>query len=252
MTDILCKWLNDELKLSQKVEQATFSRDFASGYLVGEVLQKNGLQDDFDQFSQSKTSDSKLNNFTRIEPVLHLLGIPFDTNVARDIMTEKHGTATRLMYQLYIALQNKKKANLTGVAMETMRPAAPAKLNAVESEIYKERLKHVTPRQTDLNLNEVITRFHDKQIEMEKTAFKDRFLEQERLRQQQQDNRQKLLERSKFMRDKQSEVVAKIQAATVHIPKPPPEKTAKAIQKRRELRKKREAECRHRYEIYYG
>lgn len=242
MTDILCKWLNDELKLSQKVEQATFSRDFASGYLVGEVLQKNGLQDDFDQFSQSKTSDSKLNNFTRIEPVLHLLGIPFDTNVARDIMTEKHGTATRLMYQLYIALQNKKKANLTGVAMETMRPAAPAKLNAVESEIYKERLKHVTPRQTDLNLNEVITRFHDKQIEMEKTAFKDRFLEQERLRQQQQDNRQKLLERSKFMRDKQSEVVAKIQAATVHIPKPPPEKTAKAIQKRRELRKKREAE----------
>lgn len=35
-------------------EQATFSRDFASGYLVGEVLQKNGLQDDFDQFSQSK------------------------------------------------------------------------------------------------------------------------------------------------------------------------------------------------------
>ena len=31
-------------------------------------------------------------------------------------------------------------------------------------------------------------------------------------------------------------------AATVHIPKPPPETTAKAIQKRRELRKKREAE----------
>jgi translation elongation factor EF-Ts len=72
-------------------------------------------------------------------------------------------------------------------------------------------LKHVTPRQTDLNLNEVITRFHDKQIEMEQTAFKDRFLEQERIRQQQQENRQQLLERSKYMRDKQSEIVAKIQ-----------------------------------------
>jgi hypothetical protein len=57
-------------------------------------------------------------------------------------------------------------------------------------------LKHVTPRQTDLNLNEVISRFHDKQIEMEQTAFKDRFLEQERIRQQQQENRQQLLERS--------------------------------------------------------
>lgn len=53
-------------------------------------------------------------------------------------MTEKHGVATRLMYQLYVALNNKKKSNLTGVAMETMRPAAPAKLNAVESGIYKE------------------------------------------------------------------------------------------------------------------
>jgi hypothetical protein len=46
---------------------------------------------------------------------------------------------------------------------------------------------------------------------MEQTAFKDRFLEQERIRQQQQENRQQLLERSKYMRDKQSEIVAKIQ-----------------------------------------
>ena len=73
-----------------------------------------------------------------MEPTLHLLGIPFDTNIARDIMTERHGVSTRVMYQLYIALNNKKKSNLTGVAMETMRPAAPAKLNAVETEIYRE------------------------------------------------------------------------------------------------------------------
>ena len=86
----------------------------------------------------NRTADSKLNNFTRLEPILHLLGIPFDTNVARDVMTERHGMATRLLYQMYIALNNKKKANLTGVAMETQRPAAPAKLNAIESGIYKE------------------------------------------------------------------------------------------------------------------
>ena len=83
-------------------------------------------------------ADAKLNNFTRMEPILHLLGIEFDTNVARDIMTEKHGVATRLMYQVFIALNKKEKANLTGVAMETMRPAAPAKLEGVESLMYKE------------------------------------------------------------------------------------------------------------------
>lgn len=70
--------------------------------------------------------------------MLHLLGVSFDTNVARDIMTAKQGVATRLMYQLFIALNKKQKANLTGVAMETMRPAAPVKLEGVESKIYKE------------------------------------------------------------------------------------------------------------------
>ena len=35
-------------------DQINFAKEFASGYLIGEVLQKYQLQDDFDQFSQSK------------------------------------------------------------------------------------------------------------------------------------------------------------------------------------------------------
>ncbi len=85
-----------------------------------------------------RTADSKLNNFTRLESTLRLLEIPFDTNMARDIMKEKQGVVTRLMYQLYIALNNKKKADLTGVAMETMRPRAPVKLESMERGPYKE------------------------------------------------------------------------------------------------------------------
>ena len=53
-------------------------------------------------------------------------------------MTEKPGVATRLMYGLFIALNNKTKSNLTGTAMETMRAAAPVKLEGVESVMYKE------------------------------------------------------------------------------------------------------------------
>ena len=67
-----------------------------------------------------------------------MLEVPFDTNIARDIMTEKYGVATRLMYQLFIALNKKENSNLTGVAIETMRPAAPVKLEGVERLIYKE------------------------------------------------------------------------------------------------------------------
>lgn len=86
----------------------------------------------------SRTSEAKLNNFMRVEPPLHLLGVSFDTNIARDVMTEKPGVATRLLYELFIALNRKEKAGLTGCAMETMRPRAPAKLESITCKMYKE------------------------------------------------------------------------------------------------------------------
>lgn len=58
-------------------------------------------------------------------------------------MNENHGAATKLLYQLFIALGRKAKKNLTGVAMETMRPSAPVKLESIESVIHKEVLIRV-------------------------------------------------------------------------------------------------------------
>ncbi|OWK57797.1 Sperm flagellar protein 2 [Lonchura striata] len=52
--------------------------------------------------------------------------------MAKDIMTRQHGAATMLLYELYIALEKKRKAKLTGVAVEAMRPAATAKLASTE------------------------------------------------------------------------------------------------------------------------
>lgn len=53
-------------------------------------------------------------------------------------MTGRHGAATKLLYELYIALGKKQKAKLTGVAMEAMRPAATTKLKSIESVLYRE------------------------------------------------------------------------------------------------------------------
>lgn len=77
--------------------------------------------------------------------------------------------------------------------------------------MYLQRLKHITPRQSDLDLDSLVNRFHQKQMEMEHTAFRERFLEEERFREQQQQKREALLEHSRQMRVKQSEIVAKIQ-----------------------------------------
>ena len=84
-------------------------------------------------------------------------------------------------------------------------------LNIVYFMTDVQRLKQATPRQTDLDLDALVSKFHQRQIEMEKTAFKERFFEQERVLQQQQAQRKSLLERSKYLREKQSEMVAKIQ-----------------------------------------
>uniref|UniRef100_A0A8C3Y8J5 Sperm flagellar 2 n=1 Tax=Catharus ustulatus TaxID=91951 RepID=A0A8C3Y8J5_CATUS len=127
MSRILCDWLNRDVKLSRCIEE------FSTGYLLGELLHKYGLQDDFKQFSKNRSADAKINNFSRLEPTLHLLGVQFNENMAQDIMTKQHGAAKNLLYELYIALEKKRKAKLTGVAVETMRPAATAKLESTES-----------------------------------------------------------------------------------------------------------------------
>lgn len=86
----------------------------------------------------NSTANAKLNNFTRIEPTLQLLGVPFDLAMAKAVMQGRQGAATHLLYQLYIQLQKKKKSGLTATAMEVMQPAATARLHRVENSIYTE------------------------------------------------------------------------------------------------------------------
>uniref|UniRef100_A0A8D0DWI6 Sperm flagellar 2 n=1 Tax=Salvator merianae TaxID=96440 RepID=A0A8D0DWI6_SALMN len=236
MTDILCDWLNREVKLSRTVDPESFSREFSSGYLIGELLHKFELQDDFDQFSQSRLANAKLNNFSRMEPTLQLLGVQFDQNVAQNIMTEQHGAATKLLYQLYVALEKKKKAGLTGVAMDAMRPSAPAKLKMVGTDMYRERLKTLVPRQVDLSLQQISDNFHNKTKNLETKIAHMRFVEQQEAKKIQEEKKVQEMEKRR-----QTEIMAKIQAAIIQIPKPP-QHSVKAIEEQKVLRKKKEAE----------
>lgn len=85
-----------------------------------------------------RVSNAKLNNFSRLEPTLHLLGVQFDQNVAHNIITEKPGAATKLLYQLYIVLQKKKKSGLTGVEIQSMQPPANARQQSMKSEAFRD------------------------------------------------------------------------------------------------------------------
>lgn len=85
----------------------------------------------------SRVSTAKLNNFSRLEPTLNLLGVQFDQNVAHDIITEKPGAATKLLYQLYTVLQ-KKKSGPTGVQMQTMQPLTNTRFQSMKHDIFRD------------------------------------------------------------------------------------------------------------------
>uniref|UniRef100_A0A8D2JEY3 Sperm flagellar 2 n=1 Tax=Varanus komodoensis TaxID=61221 RepID=A0A8D2JEY3_VARKO len=234
-----CRTLPREARLSPSL--FSFCQEFSSGYLIGELLNKYELQDDFDQFSQSRLSNAKLNNFSRMEPTLQLLGVQFDQNIARNIMTEQRGAATKLIYQLYVALEKKKKAGLTGVAMDAMRPSAHAKLKNVGTEIYRERLKALVPRQADLSLQQISDNFQNKAKNMENKMASMQFVKQQQEKKLQEEKKVQEMEKVRKKR-RQNEIMAKIQAAIIHIPKPMPQHTVKAIEDQKLLKKRREAE----------
>lgn len=54
MTEILCRWLNEDIKISHHIEPQNLAEKFSNGFLLGEILHRHGLQDDFEFFSQNK------------------------------------------------------------------------------------------------------------------------------------------------------------------------------------------------------
>ncbi|XP_051709782.2 sperm flagellar protein 2 isoform X8 [Oryctolagus cuniculus] len=242
MSEILCQWLNQELKVSRTVSPKSFAKAFSTGYLIGEVLHKFELQGDFSEFSESRTSTAKLNNFSRLEPTLHLLGVQFDQNVAQSIITEQPGAATKLLYQLYIALQRKKKSGLTGLEMQTMQPLTNLRLQNMRSEAFRERLKILIPRQTDFNLMRVTYRFQEKYRRMREDVDRVHSEKLERMQKLSEEQRCFNIEKQRLSRRRQNEIMAQIQAAIIQIPKPASNHTLKALEAQKMMKKKKGAE----------
>ncbi|KAK9975283.1 hypothetical protein ABG768_023336 [Culter alburnus] len=246
MSDIICQWLNSELRLSKVVEPYSFARDFANGYFIGEILYRYELQDDFHLFSKQSTANAKLNNFTRIEPTLQLLGVPFDLAMAKAVMQGRQGAATHLLYQLYILLQKKKKSGLTATAMEVMQPAATARLHRIENSIYTERLKTVVKREADLKMQKIAKRFHKRGQDMYNRSVMTELLKEEDRLKRQEERRLRDIEKHRQARRKQNEIMIQIQSAIVQIPKPPHTRISRASEKHHQFRKKQEAQHVHR------
>ncbi|KAG7396396.1 hypothetical protein PHYBOEH_002316 [Phytophthora boehmeriae] len=100
MAELLLRWINDDLQLSKHVTDVQV--DFASGYLLGELLHRLNQQHNFSDFMRSSSADAKIINFCLLEPSLRNLNIKFDANVATAIMNEKKDAAANLLNQIKV------------------------------------------------------------------------------------------------------------------------------------------------------
>ncbi|XP_013858064.1 sperm flagellar protein 2 [Austrofundulus limnaeus] len=235
MSEILCKWLNQELKLSKTLDPRDFAKDFSNGYLIGEILHKYQMQTDFHMFLKRDNSIAKTNNFTRLGPTLKLLGICFDKNTARDLMHEKEGVATHLLYQLYVSLEKREKAESRRTMRETDQPRSRAVLDKKEPD-FSSRLPRVVKQDSDQNLLKISQHFKDKHQKVDDKSVVTQSNPQQRLLKVH--NRTKMDSKEKVYHQEHSDVTGN----QTDVPKLPSSTLYLNMKQRQQRHKRREVQ----------
>jgi hypothetical protein len=160
MADLLAKWLNEEIKLSEKITD--FEKDFSSGYLLGELLYKFNQQDNFAEFSTKDNISTKVKNFEKLEPTLRNLNIKFDSRQVDKIMKQERGYALRLLYQLKMILEKVYPPTDIAILRKTGKvgdnqPAlkigsSKDSYNKMQSSFFKTRLQALNKPQKTMNM----------------------------------------------------------------------------------------------------
>ncbi|OON15704.1 hypothetical protein X801_08489, partial [Opisthorchis viverrini] len=244
MTTIISDWLREEIGLSNqgdeinaeqfyRTDSVIIEDAFANGYLLGKLLKKHGLQEDFNLFRDSSSLDICLSNFLRLGRTLRSCGLNFDARIACDIINKVTGVVYSILHELYIYLHCTNQAErLASIQKwESLCPHANSIYQQVRFKIFpgildsllKEdhnfcsvlrfsglQLRRLVPRQIDKTLKEVARQYKTKQEQNEKQAeYRELLLAYQR-EERKQAKRKKMLERSRQLRLVQAEVMARI------------------------------------------
>lgn len=185
--ELLRSWLNDELRLSRPVR--SFETDFRNGLLLGEILHRHGLLDDLSAMSKGDGPHAMIKNFNTLQPALRKLNITLDSRVANQIMVEKPGVATNVVYQLKLALDNATKAISTNLPTRRDRVdlsqttlSTSRQLRAPHEEMRQRtfdqqlRMQATDPR--ELNMSHHLSKYTEAMYDMTRRALD----EQQRVR----------------------------------------------------------------------
>jgi len=231
MAELLKTWVNS-LGINSKIND--FEKDLANGYCYGEILVHPSYDlmtsETFATFANNDSAEAKVGNFQNLAPVLGSLGIKFDSLIANQIMTEKHGVALQLLHKVKQALQSlQTNAFSSSTAISGFKPGDTVKqptsvsylsgakttgktrFETIEKERFEDKLKKMVPNSYTQKLALHLKPFQDyadKIAEENVTIEND---ERERDRLLQVDNRQYMLDKyhhnKQFMQEWQKQGV---------------------------------------------
>lgn len=210
MAELLQNWLNNEVGLSTNI--ANFERDFANGYLFGEILHKFRQQDDFCDFENKNTYEAKIANFKRLEPTLKALGIKFNASHSNAMMGGERGASLRLLYQLKMATERlllacnnptatqgksgTQQPPTTGVVTKGIRNPRE-KYDGHERRFFEHRLRATGLNVKQARTERVTRRFEEEKHKQELVAFEMDTVDQLRAAEQRKNHRYGQRERYK-------------------------------------------------------
>ncbi|CAH8565850.1 unnamed protein product [Schistosoma turkestanicum] len=213
MTSVIYSWVSNELDLGgQPIEKL-----FSNGYFLGKLLHKYDKFQKFYLLKNSSLPDSVVQNFTYLRSALNEMGINIDAHLSHDIITEKPGSIQQILYQIYVILSgvdgSYRSDNID------LCNFARTQLNTLQNLSYKNQLKQLIARESDTSLAQILSRYERQrklnEEQIKKASLMDA-LEKDALIQKHRNLR---LQRSRDLRIMQSELMAKLEASIINLPK---------------------------------
>ena len=102
--NILCNWISKDVGIPRKIDPDNLEEALRSGHLFAEIFSRFDLFSDTKRIIDNPAADVALKNYLALEPVFRMVDVPLTSNIAYDIITGKSGSASKLLYQVKMAL----------------------------------------------------------------------------------------------------------------------------------------------------
>ena len=106
MSEILIKWLNEEIHLSKQI--TNISQDFKTGYLFAELLYKTKQLQNLSEYKNTLNKKDIIHNFCLLDQVLLRMGIILKEKDRDEMINESIFINIQTIYKSYIIVMYSK------------------------------------------------------------------------------------------------------------------------------------------------